>query len=76
MIVKEIVCDRCSAKIEGEHPVRINIEEYSTEACVSYGVKCKGYRSTRKIHLCPTCDYIFQDFLNNLKPLTFPAGVK
>lgn len=63
MIVKEIICDRYGAKIEGEHPVRISIEEYSTEASVSYGVKCKGYKSTRKMHLCKNCDDDFVRFL-------------
>ena len=73
MIVKEIVCDRCGAKIEGEHPPRIVIEEYKTDVPCT---QLKGYKNIKKIHLCPTCDYIFQDFLNNFKPLTFPAGVK
>ena len=63
MIVKEIICDRCGAKIKEEHPVRINIEEYSTAASVSYGVKCKGYRSSRKMHLCKKCDDAFIRFI-------------
>lgn len=63
MIVKEIICDRCGVKIKEEHPVRINIEEYSTEASNSYGVKCKGYKSARKMHLCKKCDAAFIRFI-------------
>lgn len=64
MIVKEIICDRCGAKIEQQHPRRICIEEYSTQESHSYGRYAIGYKSAQKFHLCPKCDDAFNRFLS------------
>ena len=63
MIVKAIICDHCGRTIEEEHPVRINIEEYSTEASNSYGARFRGYKSVLKMHLCDSCNSLFKEFM-------------
>lgn len=63
MIVKEIICDRCGAKIEDQHPQRINIEEYQTKESEHYGRYGIGYKSARKFHFCPKCNDDFDRFM-------------
>ena len=55
MIIKEIICDRCGAKIEGEKPARIQLQEYDYTESKSYGRYAKGYRTTHTAHLCMKC---------------------
>ena len=63
MIVKEIICDRCCAKIEDQKPARIQIQEYDYTESKSYGRYAKGYRTIKQIHLCKKCDDAFIKFI-------------
>lgn len=63
MIKKLILCDRCGAEIEKEHPTRIQIQEYDYSESKSYGRYAKGYTTHASLHLCVKCDNDFTRFL-------------
>lgn len=55
MIKKTIICDRCGAEIPEEHPMRIQVQEFSNEPSNSYGKKAKGYVTVATNHFCDRC---------------------
>lgn len=61
MIIKKILCDRCGAEIEGEHPPKLVRQEWVISNRVTVA---NGYRNTDKIHFCDNCSKHFEEFMN------------
>lgn len=61
MIIKKVLCDRCGAEIEGEHPPRFIKQTFvvSEKPYVA-----NAYRNGDKIHFCEECSKSFEEFMN------------
>jgi hypothetical protein len=61
MIVREIICDRCGAKIEDEaHPPLLVTRTWKKSDKITVQ---SGYRDDAKIHFCKSCNDAFISFM-------------
>ena len=59
MIVKQIVCNRCTTEIVDKHPDKIVLSSWGK--IDKYGKTIYGNQKT--IHLCPKCREQFESFM-------------
>lgn len=65
MVVTKTICDRCGKEVVGDaHPPLVVKRSWvkSEKATVS-----SGYRDKEKLHLCGSCYFAFEEFMQNVR---------